>query len=107
MSAIRSWIVESESTPGENYEVKLFLEPYLSFKAGSFTCSCPAWRFQRRPVSDRTCKHIRWVQDEIEAHDQKFHAIEEVKGSAITFQEEAVVNGRLQGLIESIKAAGA
>lgn len=22
------------------------------------SCTCPAWRFQKKPISERTCKHL-------------------------------------------------
>ena len=30
--------------------------------SGKVYCSCPAWRFQKSPVSKRTCKHCDAVQ---------------------------------------------
>jgi len=102
--ADRTWTVESFSRPGVTYEVVLHLDAKGSFKAGAFSCSCPAWRYQRRPVSERTCKHVQEVQAHVKAQDEAFHAIKEIRGSEIEFQEEAVVNGRIAGLLESIMA---
>ena len=28
-------------------------------KGGVFSCSCPAWRFQKVPIEQRTCKHLK------------------------------------------------
>jgi len=98
---VREWEVESESTPGKFYVVTMWLQEKGQMKAGSFSCTCPAWRFQRRAVSDRVCKHVKGVLEEVRYHDTG-HAIREIEGSEVEFEEEAVVNGRLQGLIESL-----
>jgi len=102
---VREWDVPSESRPGVSYMVTLHLEDRGAFKTGSFSCSCPAWRFQRRPVSDRVCKHIKSVQVEVEALDIH-HAIREVKGSEVEFRHEASENGRLSALIDTIVKLG-
>ena len=41
--------VESRSTPGVSYEVRLG-------KDGVVYCTCPAWKFSR---GAKTCKHLR------------------------------------------------
>jgi hypothetical protein len=28
---------------------------------GNLYCSCPAWKFQKKPVEDRSCKHTMSV----------------------------------------------
>jgi len=99
--SVRTWTIESFSRPGATYEVVLHLVNRGSFKAGSFSCSCAAWRFQRRPVSERTCKHIQEVQAHVRSWDT-FHAIKEIKGSEMEFKEEAVANGRVAALIDAI-----
>ena len=43
------WIVESESRPGQFYNVG-------RTKAGDYGCSCPQWKFKRS-----LCKHINLV----------------------------------------------
>lgn len=42
--------------------------PYvLKNVAGVYSCSCPAWRNQSRPIDQRTCKHLRQLRgDEAE-----------------------------------------
>ena len=30
----------------------------IKYVGGVYSCSCPAWRFQSRPIDERTCKHI-------------------------------------------------
>jgi predicted nucleic acid-binding Zn finger protein len=32
---------------------------------GVVYCSCPAWKFQRKPAAQRTCKHVRRVADQL------------------------------------------
>lgn len=31
-------------------------------RGGTLYCSCPAWRFQSKPVRARTCKHLRSLE---------------------------------------------
>jgi len=102
MSLTRSWTVESESTPGKFYEVKLFLGDYHGFREGSMTCDCMSWRFQRRPVSERSCKHILWVQRKLQERDEG-RIIREMRGSEISFNIPEVENGRLRGLLDGMK----
>lgn len=40
----------------------------LKNSAGVFSCNCPGWRFQARPIERRTCSHLRkWRGDAAEA----------------------------------------
>lgn len=43
--------VPSDSDPGVTYDIK-------RFRTG-WSCTCPAWKFQKKPVHQRTCKHIQ------------------------------------------------
>lgn len=43
--------VPSDSDPSRTYDVR-------KGRDGNVYCTCPAWRFQRKPVAERTCKHI-------------------------------------------------
>lgn len=53
--------VPSESNPEKEYEIRLGAD-------GNFYCSCPAWKYQKKGVKERTCKHIKaWAK----AHDMK------------------------------------
>lgn len=104
-SYVREWEVPSESTPGKTYTVTMWLQDKAQMKAGSMSCTCPAWRFQRRAVSDRVCKHVKTVLEEVRYHDTA-HAIREVEGSAIEFQPEAQTNGRVGALIDTIMKLG-
>jgi hypothetical protein len=90
------WSVESESRPGVFYDVELHVEDRGALKAGAFTCSCMAWRFQKKPVSERICKHVIWVQGQMRDRDE-FHVIKEIRGSEIDFS-----NGRIAGLLEAM-----
>lgn len=38
--------------------------PYVitRYSDGSWYCGCPAWRFQKIPAEQRTCKHIEQVK---------------------------------------------
>jgi len=102
---VREWEVPSESTPGKTYVVTMWLQEKGQMKAGSFSCTCPSWRFQRRPVYDRVCKHVKTVQMEIIEQDAG-HAIKEMTGSEIEFQPEAQTNGRVGALIDTIMKLG-
>jgi len=102
---VREWEVPSESTPGKTYTVTMWLQEKGQMKAGSFSCTCPAWRFQRRVVSDRVCKHVKSVLEEIELHDTG-HAIKEIEGSEVEFQPEAQTNGRIGALLDTIMRLG-
>lgn len=104
-SFVREWEVPSESTPGKTYVVTMWLQEKGQMKAGSFSCTCPAWRFQRRPVYDRVCKHVKTVLEEVRYHDTG-QAIEKVEGSEIEFQPEAQTNGRVGALIDTIMKLG-
>ena len=37
-------------------------------------CSCPAWRFQRKNPSDRTCKHIKALVANLCAYQERVSA---------------------------------
>src|ERR1700693_435656 len=54
---------------GESVEIQgSASRPYvLKNVAGVYSCSCPAWRNQSRPIERRSCKHIRSLRgDEAE-----------------------------------------
>jgi hypothetical protein len=42
----------SSSDPCKSYEIRMG-------KDGNVYCTCAAWRFQRKPVTARTCKHLQ------------------------------------------------
>ena len=55
---------------GESVEVQgSGAKPYvLKNVGGVYSCSCPAWRHQSRPIERRTCKHLRRLRgDDAEA----------------------------------------
>ena len=39
-----------------------------------YSCSCPAWRFQQKPIEARTCKHLAQVRGQ-ELEDERVLAI--------------------------------
>lgn len=58
--------------PGEEYTVYPAIELHVGQEitcdgvvarrySTHYSCSCPAWRFQQRPVQQRTCAHLRKV----------------------------------------------
>jgi len=53
----RAWAVESESSPGKQYVVKLLDD-------GRYACTCPDFFYRRRE-----CKHIRRIRAELEAEE--------------------------------------
>jgi len=44
-------VYPSETHPERQYEIRVG-------EGGHIYCTCPAWRFQRKPPRDRTCKHL-------------------------------------------------
>jgi hypothetical protein len=46
--------VPSSSNPDKSYTVTFYAD-------GSKWCGCPAFKFQRKPVADRSCKHTDFV----------------------------------------------
>jgi len=50
-------VMRSMSNPNKAYQVTLGED-------GVVHCSCPAWRFQKLPPSERKCKHIRQFEAE-------------------------------------------
>ena len=61
MTRPNTWTIiarfESKSHPGKFYTVK---------QNGTLGCDCPAFKFQRKPIQDRFCKHTRAVMAERE-----------------------------------------
>lgn len=55
MNKIATFEMPSQSVAGKVYETSLY-------ENGTWWCSCPAYKFQKRPVSERTCKHQRLAQ---------------------------------------------
>lgn len=52
---IKRWTVPSGTNPDKTYTV-------AQDRDGSYGCSCPAWKFQRKRLKDGKCKHIRQVE---------------------------------------------
>lgn len=48
--------VESQSREGVKYLIQVNLD------TGHLTCSCPAYKFQKKEVADRWCKHTIMVE---------------------------------------------
>ena len=44
--------VASETRPGVVHEIHMGED-------GNIYCTCEAWKFQKRPVIERTCKHLQ------------------------------------------------
>ena len=44
--------VVSETRPGVVHQIRMGAD-------GNVYCTCEAWRFQRLPVRERSCKHLR------------------------------------------------
>ena len=45
---------------------------YTIKKVGThYSCNCPAWKFQRKPVSQRTCKHIQSIDPTYDPEETK------------------------------------
>jgi len=52
MDAMSVVTMKSQSNPNLSYEIR-------QAKNGHIYCTCPAWKYQRKPVQERTCKHIK------------------------------------------------
>lgn len=50
--------VPSESNPSKSYEIRLG-------KDGNVYCNCPAWKYQKIPPADRTCKHLKGLSKQL------------------------------------------
>lgn len=62
----RTWKFRSKSNPKKSYTVVLWTQElddkhYRQFKEGMLTCDCPAFRFQKKPMAERECKHTKEV----------------------------------------------
>ncbi len=44
--------VASETRPGVVHQIRMGAD-------GNVYCTCEAWKFQRKPVNERTCKHLQ------------------------------------------------
>jgi len=82
------WLEESDSTPGKFYHVRLWLRNWRGFKADSLSCDCPRWVYQKKPLSEKSCKHTQRVAESRLATPIVAH----VQGSEVTFNEDLVVN---------------
>jgi hypothetical protein len=97
--AVKVWNVPSLTHPEKQYTISLFMDTKGLMKAGSFSCTCFAWKYQHKEVSERECKHIRKLREELE---DRGGIVESWSGSAVIFEDEVVKNGRLHALLESI-----
>ena len=68
--------IKSDSDPEKEYEIRLGAD-------GNIYCSCPAWKYQKKPVKDRMCKHLEKFA---KAHDMKLG-----EGDEIHFDGELMV----------------
>lgn len=48
--------VESQSREGVKYRIQ------VNEDSGHLTCSCPAFKFQRKEIEDRWCKHTEMIE---------------------------------------------
>lgn len=49
-------VVEFQSSSSDRvYETRLY-------GTGATSCDCPGWRYQRKPLADRQCKHTKAVR---------------------------------------------
>ena len=52
-------------------------KPYvLKNVGGVYSCSCPAWRNQSKPIESRTCKHLRKLRGDKAEEDRIGSALE-------------------------------
>jgi len=82
----REWVEPSDSRPGVEYHVRLWLRDFRGFQANSLSCDCPSWIYQKKSLSEKSCKHTRRV----EARLRNNEVIREIRGSEVTFNEETI-----------------
>lgn len=108
------WTVQmsSHSRTGQTYTVKC--------RRGVYSCSCPAWRIQRIPITRRTCKHLielRGTEAEKHRAPESFSGLTRVHVGPVA-QPVAFMSfqtwkpclrppARLQGWLYSVKLDGA
>jgi len=93
------WRLESESTPGKFYNVRLWLRDWRGFKADSLSCDCPRWVYQRRPLSEKSCKHTERIANQRLRESQM---VAEIRGSEVTFNE-TIIAGKGISRVEALK----
>lgn len=111
--------VPSDSRPGLSHKVKLWQEDWRGFKRDSLSCDCEHWIYQRKPLTEKSCKHTRRIAMRLE----QTRAVERIVGSEVTFNEQVLkgvqkrngvdrwaavakelgISGRVKGLLEGIK----
>lgn len=60
-SILKSDDVPNDIPDGESVQVKKYVLKHIS---GVYSCSCPSWRFQSKPIDKRTCKHLKEYRGE-------------------------------------------
>ena len=58
-------VVPSHSDPRKRYTLTRHA------KDGSWSCTCPAWRFQHADAAHRSCRHIRAIALDLQAHVER------------------------------------
>jgi len=48
--------IASMTAPSTNYTVSLDA-------AGVWSCTCPSWKFSKKPIQHRACKHLRAINE--------------------------------------------
>jgi len=93
------WQVESDSTLGKFYNVRLWLRDWRGFKANSLSCDCPRWVYQRKPLSEKSCKHTDRIAEQRLLGSS---VVADVHGSEVMFNEQAIES---QGMsrVEALK----
>ena len=58
---------KNDLADGETLEMQgSAAKPYVLRNVGGvYSCSCPAWRNQSRPIEQRTCKHLRLLRGDV------------------------------------------
>ena len=82
----RGWTEPSDSRPDLNHYVRLWLRDYRGFKAGTMSCDCEAWKYSKKPLSEKECRHTIRRANRLRPNE----VITLIQGSEVTFNEEAV-----------------
>ena len=76
--------VESMSREGVTYEIK------RNIATNHLSCSCPAFKFQRKEVEDRSCKHTILIEEK---------GIMQVQHEARQHRNYSVTEGELEAML--------
>ncbi len=96
---LKTFPVESETTPGKYWSVTLWMTNWRGFYQGQLSCNCPAWLYRHQPVNIRHCKHTDRIARQLSTHKE---LVEKTVKSEVFLKSDLPANGRLKALISSM-----